>query len=236
MKSILILVFSVLANLFSVAQENQLQGLWSSSWVEFRTPQAYVDEAFDQIYHQTDLYFEGDSMWRLQLPCEMFGIEAYTAADFQFTSDSTFKYNGEVFSKQKSYDSTTVSILKRHKLNPNCYLGKWFLVRSFSGGDGTGGVFIFPFKINDVITIESAKVNGNVVQLFVGGETRTFNFRLNRDDLEYELTLTPTESWSIEDSKMWYHSWDLPPPKRRELKEIKTTEGAPLQLRFRRIV
>ena len=150
-------------------------------------------------------------------------------------NDSTFEYNGEKFSKIKNYDSNAIAVLKKHELNSECYAGKWILERTESGGDGTGVEFIFPFKVKDEIDLSDNALDGKTVKIRMDGEEKEFNFALEREMFEYYLLLTPTENWSKQDRKMWYRSWDLPPPTKRELKQINSEESVELELRFRRI-
>lgn len=215
-------------------KEYKLQGLWNSSWTENIPTPGYADAAFYTVYHTNDLYFEGDSMWRLEFPCKRIHVDTYFVEDFEFVNDSTFDYQHERYSRQK-LDSGSIETLKTYELNPECYTGRWDLVRSESGGDGTGVVFIYPFEIEDSLILKNGALNGSVLMLLIDGKEKEFNFHMEKKDFEYELILTPTESWKKKDKVMWTRYWELPPPRKRELKEIKRMEGIDLELRFRRI-
>ena len=232
MKSIIILLFSLQTALQCNAQQN-LDGLWSSDRVEYRPTPGFADAAFDVIYHHNDLYFEGDSVWQLELPCKRLGVFVYLSNHFRFLNDSTFEYSGERYVKQSVSDSSVIKTLKQHELNSACYSGNWFLVRTESGGDGTGVDFIFPYKIADLLVLKSGALDGKILSLKIDGEQRTFRFEFYRDQLENQLILRPVES--SKEKVMWERYWGLPKIKKRELKALKRTEGIPLELRFRRI-
>jgi hypothetical protein len=231
-KSSLILLFSLLLVFQCVAQQ-ELRGLWSSDRVEYRPTPGCADAAFDVIYHHSDLYFEGDTVWQLELPCKRLNVRTYFSGDFAFQNDSTFEYGGEKYVIQRVYDSSAIQELKLHALNSECYSGKWFLVRSESGGDGTGVDFIFPYKIKDPIFLQAGDLDGKVFELRMAGAERTFYFELVRSDFENQLILTPTES--SKEKVMWTSYWGQEPLRKKELKALKQTEGIPLELRFRRI-
>jgi hypothetical protein len=234
---ILLSIFFLQTVFFSTAQSSgtkKLQGLWNSSWTENIPTPGYADAAYYAVYHNSDLYFEGDSMWRLECPCKRIGVETYSIKDFEFLNDSTVIYSDETYSRQK-VDINSIEILKKHEFNSECYTGKWNLIRSESGGDGTGVVFIYPFELADTLILANDALDGSVLKLVIEGKEKAFNFRMEKMDFEYILILTPTESWKKEDKVMWTRYWELPPPKKRELRAIKRTEGIDLELRFRRI-
>lgn len=213
--------------------QREMQGLWSSSRTEYLPAPANADAAFNLVYHYSDLYFEGDSVWKLQLPCKRLSTFQYSPGQFQFLNDSTFEYGGERYSRQHDYDSIAVIALKKHELNAACYSGNWFLVRTESGGDGTGVDFIFPYKIADLLVLKAGDLDAKTLSLKMDGEQRTFQVELYRDQLENQLILRPVES--SKEKVMWERYWGLPKINKRELKALKRTEGIPLELRFRRI-
>jgi len=230
MKLVICLFLLTSSSVFAQTKE-LLQGLWNSSWVEDVPAMENADAAFNQVYHNHDLYFEGDSLWFLEFPCKNLGKINYKITDFKLRGDSILIYSGEEFHRRRS-DSYVINILKSHALNPECYLGAWRLVRSKSGGDGTGANFIYAFEMPDKIEFTETNFDGKVLRLTIDGKVREFYIEMEREFLSYWVVLKPTESWEKKDTMMWLRYWDLPDPTNEELEEIKHSEGIPLKMKF----
>lgn len=219
---------------FALQKKNDIQGLWNSNWIEFIPAKVSEDAAFRQIHHNNYFFVEGDSLWNMDYPCKLISIEKITPGNFRFVNDSTLNYRGELYT-QAHYDTATIALLKMDRINPACYIGKWELVRTESGGDGTGDVYIFPFTIGDTLFITEEVIKGKVIKIRIEEAEREFFFTIIRTGVSWELHLTPTDTWLKKDKKMWKRDWNLPPPGKKELKKMRNEEGVELKLLFRRL-
>lgn len=219
---------------FALQKKNDIQGLWNSNWIEFIPLRGNEDAGFRQIHHNNYFYVEGDSLWNMDYPCKLISIEKITPGNFRFVNDSTLSYRGELY-KQAHYDTATIALLKMDQINPACYLGKWELVRTESGGDGTGDVYIFPFTIEDTLFITEEVIKGKAIKIRIEKAEREFFFTIIRTEVSWELHLTPTDAWLKKDKKMWKRDWNLPPPSKKEFKKMRNEEGVELELLFRRL-
>ncbi len=235
MKAGFIFIFSILLIFPCGAQqetENKPQGLWSFSRSEDVKTEVESDAAYYTVHHSGDIFLEGDSLWFLDYPCEKIEAREYSANLFLMVNDSTFDYNGERYSRQNKYDSLAIKRLKAHKFNFDCYRGTWNIIRSESGGDGTGVVFIYPFQLVDQLIIETDVLNDGVFRVPINGVEREFSVSIEHPGFPDVLTLKPIGSWKKKERFMWVRDWDLPPPNKRELRKIKRTKGSELEFRF----
>jgi hypothetical protein len=222
----------ILSDSAAAANKMKLQGLWSAHWTEHIPTQGFADADYDYIYHSTDIYVEGDSIWTLDYPCERTAVYTFSPSSFLFINDSTVHYGNYRYSHSNYYDTTTLANLKANELNPECYAGEWNVVSTEGDGDGNGRIFIYPFSIDEKIVIKSDDLKQEVINVNIDGKKRAF---LIRSISHSKLVLTPTESWLTQDNQMWDRSWDLPPPTKRELKNIKQTKGRNIVLTLSRL-
>lgn len=216
-----------------------LKGLWYS-WgyiVDHRDCAHILDNDIECVQKPINLYFENDSLWTFQYPCQKLNVQTYTVKDWMLIGNQLTNGGSRKYQRVK-FDSSVVNQLKLNTIISDCYVGKWILTREKSIGDGTGMDYIFPFNINDTLVLQNESLTapnllGNKIFIFIGGANREFYFSFSKDS-HHILKLTPTESWSEKDKKMWLIYLGTPPMTKKELKKLKETEGFDLELIFKK--
>ena len=217
---------------------NDLAGLWFS-WgyiIDHTNKGHFLDDNYERVESPVYLYFEKDSVWAFQYPCQKLFVHSFSGGDWMIVDDELRDNSGRSYTRV-DFDTAIVGRLKVERIIPDCYTGKWELVRTVSGGDGTGVEFIFPFIVNDTLVLQhdqliEPNLVENKIHLFIGGTKREFYFTLSQESFHYKLVLWPTETWADSEKKMWLKSWDDPPLTEGDLKKLKETEGVDLELVF----
>ncbi|MBN4071065.1 hypothetical protein JYT72_01015, partial [Crocinitomix catalasitica] len=158
------LIIPIVASNVSFSQDKikdvsveDLQGLWTSHGyvIDHSGDGLHRDSDFEHIWDQKSLFFDSDSLWTFQYPCRLISVTPYTTDRWQIIGNSlkSGAHSRRTYIR-KSFDREIIEKLKNQILNPDCYVGKWRLERTTSGGDGTGVEYIFPFKVSDILEIK----------------------------------------------------------------------------------
>ncbi len=233
-----------------VIDKIQLQGLWES-WgyrVHYDSENGpFMDAMFEDFRIPEHLYFEGDSLWVMQYPCQLSHVSAYHIDDWfldkkvWFKDDKVLTKGGRRSYEKIEFDPAIIKQLQNDKLAPECYAGEWRLVRAESGGDGTGADYLFPFDMADSIIVDVAslspdKLKDGIIELNIGGKLRPFYFHSTYRDFHHHITLEPTESWNKSDARMWKVHWGHEPEfmlmSEEDKRKYKQQEGEDLILEY----
>lgn len=237
---------SVFTDSLAVPNTDELEGLWHRSWTKEYPAHPGEDAFVHTAYFNTFIYMEGDSLWTLDFPCKRQSVEAYAPESFRLKDSSTIIYNHASYRRLDPDSTDLISIrkLKKHSINPLCYVGSWELLNpEYDERDGSGVAFVYPFDVADTLIVTGRMVNGNIIELTIEGVKKEFHFELDAPNsasypVSYDhLILTPTNSWLDHEKLMWYRLPHLPPPNKTELKEIRQSEpvDVELYLHFRKL-
>lgn len=186
--------------------KDDIQGAWTCIYSVYYDPGISPDEMppYGLPIHAETLFFKEDSLFEFSYPCQYVSSCKYEiAADslittidqknylIKFYNDTLVLYTksrdilGESYTLQRfirSNEKTNfVEFLKNKKVNSDCLLGEWKLVREVREPDGEDRTkirypFILPLKLNINIEYISSKMNkNNQLIIKVNGIKRAFN-------------------------------------------------------------
>lgn len=208
--------------------QDSIEGLWRANWQSEYWYEAFPNEDAGSgkrcDIHSTYIYIEGDSLWTLDYPCRRISKEVLSPTDYELQDSLRLKYDRLDFIKV-SFDSSAIENLKKNKINSQCYLGAWSLIRmEFDERDGSSATIVYPFDISDSLIITNKMVNEEVLDMFIEGRKRTFSIELEKLNFDgNRLLLKPIGDWSENENRMWYSSSPNPLSK-KELDELKHQE------------
>lgn len=218
-----------------------LNGLWQANWSINYWYEASMGEDASSgnriVFHRSYIYIEGDSLWTLDYPCTRLSVEVISPTAVELIDQSRLRY-GEHEYYSIGFDPLAIENLKANKINSQCYLGSWSLMRTNSDErDGSFARIVFPFDLGDSLFITSQMVTGELLEIPIGRKSKTFQMEIKSLNVEgNSLILRPTNDWEESERIMWY-SGSPELLTKREMKKLRkqgTESSVELRLEYDR--